>query len=187
MRAIASIRSNTQRRFGDYVTSAPLPSSARGCGLAVPRETGSTGTLTYDALIAGQGHAVTLLVNHRRLDQDCEAPCTSPTPSSGQPAGPLRLPAPAPVRTAVKLMYAGAAVSAAGLIIGLALIIADIEVAARGQFLGHSLAAHNPLVITVWMVFGLLVIALWLWMVRATGRGRAWARVLSMALFGLAT
>ena len=63
-----------------------------------------------------------------------------PYPSSGQPAGPLRPPAPAPVLTAVKLMYAGAAVSAVGLIIGLALIIVDIEAAARGQFLGHSLA-----------------------------------------------
>ena len=108
-------------------------------------------------------------------------------PSSGQPTGPLRPPAPAPVLTAVKLMYAGAAVSAAGLIVGLALIIADIEAAARGQFLGHSLAAHKPLVITVWMVFGLAVVALWLWMARADGQGRNWARILSTVLFGLAT
>jgi len=41
-----------------------------------------------------------------------------PHSSSGQPAEPLRPPAPAPVRTAVKLMYAGAAVSAVQLIIG---------------------------------------------------------------------
>jgi hypothetical protein len=33
-----------------------------------------------------------------------------PYPSSGQSAEPQRPPAPAPVRTAVKLMYAGAAV-----------------------------------------------------------------------------
>jgi hypothetical protein len=32
-----------------------------------------------------------------------------PYPSSGQPAGPLRPPAPAPVLTAVKLMYAPSA------------------------------------------------------------------------------
>ena len=107
-------------------------------------------------------------------------------PSSGQPAGPLRPPAPAPVLTAVKLMYAGAAASAVELIIGLALIIADIQVAARGQFLGHSLAAHKPLVITGWIVFGLAVIALWLWMARANGQGRTWARILSTVLFGLA-
>ena len=112
-----------------------------------------------------------------------------PYPYSGQPAGPLRTPAPAPVLTAVKLMYAGAAASAAGLIIGLALLIVDIKAAARGQFLGHSLAAPQlrPLIITVWIVVGLVVIALWLWMARADGQGRNWARILSTALVGLAT
>ena len=112
-----------------------------------------------------------------------------PYPSSGQPAGPLRPAAPAPVLTAVKLMYAGAAASTAGLVIGLALIIVDIKAAARGRFLGHSLAAPQirPLIITVWIVFGLVVIAMWLWMARADGQGRSWARILSAVLFGLAT
>jgi hypothetical protein len=110
-----------------------------------------------------------------------------PYPSSGQPVGPLRPPAPLPVLTAVKLMYAGAAVSAVQLILGLALIIVDIEAAARGQFLGHGLAAHKPLVIAVWVVFSLAVITLWLWMARANGQGRNWARILSTVLFGLAT
>src|SRR5580693_9057469 len=104
-----------------------------------------------------------------------------PHSSSGPPAGPLRPPAPAAVLTAVKLMYAGAAVSAAGLIIGLALIIVDINAAARGRFLGHSLTAPQmrPLVITVWILFSLVMIALWLWMARANGQGRNWARILS--------
>jgi hypothetical protein len=112
-----------------------------------------------------------------------------PYPSSGQPAEPLRPPAPAPVLTAVKLMYAGAAVTAVELIIGLALIIVDIKAAARGRFLGHSLTAPQmrPLIITVWIVLGLVVIALWLWMARANGQGRTWARILSTVLFGLAT
>jgi hypothetical protein len=112
-----------------------------------------------------------------------------PYPSSGQPAGPLRPVLPPPVRTAVKLMYAGAAASAAGLIIGLALIIVDIKAAARGQFLGHSLATPQmrPVIIAVWIVFGLVGIALWLWMARANGQGRNWARILSTVLFGLAT
>jgi hypothetical protein len=112
-----------------------------------------------------------------------------PYPSSGQPAGPLRPPAPAPVLTAVKLMYAGAAVSAVELIIGLALIIVDIQAAARGRFLGHSLTAPQmrPLIIAVWIVFGLVAIALWLWMARTNGQGRNWARTLSTVLFGLAT
>jgi len=109
-----------------------------------------------------------------------------PYPSSGQPAEPLRPPAPAPVLTAVKLMYAGAAVSTVELIIGLALIIVDIKAAARGRFLGHSLAAQKPLVITLWIVFSLVMIALWLWMARVNGQGRNWARILSTVLFVLA-
>ncbi len=112
-----------------------------------------------------------------------------PYPPGGQPVQPLRPPAPAPVLIAVKLMYAGAAVSTAGLIIGLALIIVDITAAARGRFLGHSLTAPQmrPLIITVWIVVSLAVIALWLWMARANGQGRTWARILSTVLFGLAT
>jgi hypothetical protein len=37
------------------------------------------------------------------------------------------------------------------------------------------------------MVAGLVVIALWLWMARANGQGRDWARILSTVLSGLAT
>jgi hypothetical protein len=112
-----------------------------------------------------------------------------PYPSSGQPVEPARPRAPAPVLTAVKLMSAGAAVSAVELIIGLALIIVDLKVAASGRFLGHSLTAPQtrPLIITVWIVFGLVVMAMWLWMARANGQGRNWARILSTVLFGLAT
>jgi hypothetical protein len=112
-----------------------------------------------------------------------------PSPPSGQPAGPPRPSVPAPVRTAVKLMYAGAAVTAAGLITGLTLIITDIQAAARGQFLGHSLTSPQarPFVITAWIAIGLGVIALWLWMARANGRGRNWARILSTVLFALTT
>jgi len=111
-----------------------------------------------------------------------------PYPSSG-PAGPPRLPVPAPVLAAVKLMYAGAIAGVVGLIIGLALILADIRAATRGRFLGQSLTAPQmrPLIITVWIVFGVVVIALWLWMARANRQGRRWARVLSTVLFVLAT
>ena len=111
-----------------------------------------------------------------------------PCPSSGQLGRPLRPAAPAPVLTAVKLMDAGAAVSTVELIIGLALIVVDVSVAARGRFLGHSLTAPQmrPFIITGWIVFGLAGIALWLWMARANGQGRNWARILSAVLFGLA-
>jgi hypothetical protein len=110
-------------------------------------------------------------------------------PTTGQPGGRRRPAAPPPVRTAVKVMYAGAAVTAAQLITGLALNIVDIQAAARGQFLGYSLTTPQarPLVITVWIVFCLAVIALWLWMARQNGQGRNWARILSTVLFALAT
>jgi hypothetical protein len=112
-----------------------------------------------------------------------------PYPSGGQPTVPLRPRAPVSVLTAVKLMYAGAAIGAVQLIIGLALIIVDIKAATRGQFLGHSLTAPQmrPVIITVWIVLSLIGIALWLWMARANGQGRNWARILSTVLFGLAT
>ena len=111
-----------------------------------------------------------------------------PYPSSGPPAEPLRPPAPAPVLTAVKLMYAGAAVSTVTLIIALALIPA-IKAAlgkAHPSLTAAQVSDVNTL-ITLAMVFGLAVIALWLWMARANGQGRNWARILSTVLFGLAT
>ena len=115
-----------------------------------------------------------------------------PYPSTGQLAGPPRPPAPGPVRTAVKFMYAGAAVSAVYLIIVVAVVIGDIKAAAHVRWGGHVLTAAQlsdwrPLIIAVVLVGGLAGIAVWLWMAWATGRGRNWARILSTVLFGLAT
>ena len=113
-----------------------------------------------------------------------------PHPSSGQPTRPLRPSAPAPVRAAVKLMYAGAAISTVPLIIAL-VSIGDIS-AYHLRWNGHSLTAAQisqwrPLIIAVAIVGGLVVPAVWLWMARANGRGRDWARIVSTVLFGLAT
>src|SRR5580692_10614094 len=97
-----------------------------------------------------------------------------PCPSAGQPAGPQRPPAPAPVLTAAKFMYGGAAVSTVYLIAALP-FIGDIH----GTWDGHPLTA-SPLTITVVIVvFGLVPIALWLWMARAASQGKNWARILS--------
>ena len=76
-----------------------------------------------------------------------------PYPASGQRAEPLRRPAPGPVRTAVKLMYAGAAVSAVQLIIGLALIIVDVKAAARGRFWGVSVTASQDIILFLSIFF----------------------------------
>ena len=106
-------------------------------------------------------------------------------PSSGQPAEPPRPPAPAPVLTAVKLMYAGAAVFTASLIISII----------SAAFLGRSTATLRlagrsqplPVAFTVGIAGGLAVIGLWLWMARANRQGRNWARILATVLSGLAT
>jgi hypothetical protein len=93
------------------------------------------------------------------------------------------------VRAAVKLMYAGAAVSTVNLIIFLALI-GDIK--AYHAILGHHLTAaqvsqaSTPF-ITTFILWDLVPIAVWLWMARANGRARNWARIVSTVLFGAAT
>jgi hypothetical protein len=57
---------------------------------------------------------------------------------------------------------------------------------------GHRLTAAqvsqlNTPFITLSVVSDLVPVALWLWMARASGQGRNWARSLSTVLFGLAT
>jgi hypothetical protein len=93
------------------------------------------------------------------------------------------------VRAAVKLIYAGAAVSTVNLIIFLAVIV---DIKAYHAILGHRLTAAqlsqaSTPVITTFILWDLVPIAVWLWMARACGRGRNWARIVSTVLFGAAT
>jgi hypothetical protein len=108
-----------------------------------------------------------------------EATTALPSLSSGQPTEPLR--PPAPVLTAGKFMRGGAVTSAAYLIAALP-FMGDVH----GKLLAYRLTAA-PLTIMLVILVGLVVIALWLWMARATNQGKGWARILSTVLFGLAT
>jgi hypothetical protein len=113
---------------------------------------------------------------------------SQPYPSRRQPAGPLRPPTPPPVRTAVKLMYAAAAVSTVTVIIVLALIPAvKAALGTATPSLTATQVRDVNVLITLSAVFGLVAVALWLWMARANGQGRNWARIVSTVLFGLAT
>jgi hypothetical protein len=107
-----------------------------------------------------------------------EVAMDQPCPPADQPLLPL---APAPVLTAGKFMRGGAITSVAYLIAALP-FMNDI----KGSVLGHRLTA-TPLTITLVVLAGLAVVALWLWMARATAQGKGWARTLSTVLFGLAT
>lgn len=85
------------------------------------------------AAIAGQCCPGTMLpstVGKPGCAGPARSPCrghhVQPCPSSGHSSEPERPPAPAPVLTAVKLMYAGAAVSVASLAASLAYTLADL-------------------------------------------------------------
>jgi hypothetical protein len=109
-----------------------------------------------------------------------------PYPSGGQPAEPPRPTAPAPVLTAVKLMYAGAAINIVTVITELALTPAikdALHTADPG--LTAAQARHVNVLLTLAVVLGLTGVALWLWMARANRHGRNWARILSTVLAGL--
>jgi hypothetical protein len=112
-----------------------------------------------------------------------------PYPSSAKPVEPERPPAPQSVANAVKLMYAGAAVSTVSLIVSL-VDISGTKAAIRKARPSLSVTQVNQLntfIISLAIISGVIGIALWLWMARANGQGRNWARIVSTVLFGLAT
>jgi hypothetical protein len=125
-----------------------------------------------------------------RVTAGAKATISQPDPSGGQPVELLRPPAPAPVLTAVKFMYSGAVGTAAYLIIALffSFNVKDYHLKVLGHRLTTAQVSHlQPLILTLAIVIGLAAIALWLWMARAVGQGRNWARILSTVLVGLAT
>jgi len=112
-----------------------------------------------------------------------------PYPSSGTPVDPERPPAPPSVVNAVKLMYAGAAISVVSLVISLASIggTKDAIRKARPSLTATQVNQLNTFIIALAVVSGVVGVALWLWMARANGQGKNWARILSTVLFALAT
>lgn len=113
-----------------------------------------------------------------------------PYPSGERPAtSPPRPPAPPSVRTAVKLMYAGAVVSAISLIVGL-VDIGGLKGSLRASNPALSTGQVNSTVdvfVASVLVSGLIGIGLWLWMAWANGRGRNWARITGTVFFAIET
>jgi hypothetical protein len=113
-----------------------------------------------------------------------------PYPSAPPPAPPGDgLPRPRSIQTAVRLMYAGAALDAVGVILGLATagsLKADI-VKRSPNLTATQIHGVEVFSIVGTVVIGLIAIGLWLWMAWANGRGRGWARILSAVLFGIDT
>lgn len=111
-----------------------------------------------------------------------------PTGGAAEPE-PQRPGAPTPVLQAVKLMYAGAIVSAISLIITLA-TVGSLKTAihnADPSLTASKLHSAEVAAVAVAVVFGLIGIGLWLWMAYANKAGKNWARITATVFFGLDT
>ena len=96
---------------------------------------------------------------------------------------------PASIVNAVRLMYAGAALSAISLILS-AVTISNVRSAIRAHSTGLTATQINTVVgvtIGIAIFFGAIGIGLWIWMALMNRRGRSWARIVATVFFGLDT
>jgi len=100
-----------------------------------------------------------------------------------------RVPAPASVLNAVKVMYVGAAVSLLGVAVDILTIGATKSaIASRSPNLTASQVDSTQHVLTAGFVAnGVIAAAVWIGLALACRRGRNWARITGTALFGLTT
>jgi hypothetical protein len=102
----------------------------------------------------------------------------------------VRIPAPRPVVLAVRLMYLGAALSAAGLISSLLLtrgLREAIIATSKVHLTPAQVSTREHAIIGSAIVSGLVGIGLWLLMAWANGRGQSWARIVATVLCGINT
>ena len=108
-----------------------------------------------------------------------------PSTPEGSLPEPSRAEQPPSVRNAVRLMYAGAALSAVVVIVTL-LSIASLKGAILTKYPHYtSTQVHNAEVAAVVtsIIGGVIAIGLWLWMARANAAGRNYARITGTVLF----
>jgi hypothetical protein len=113
-----------------------------------------------------------------------------PYPTSGAPGPePVRPEPPVQVQQAVKLMYAGAVVSAISLIITL-VTIGSLRTAihnADPTLTPAKVHSAEVAAVAVAVIFGLIGIGLWIWMAFANKAGKNWARITATVFFALDT
>jgi hypothetical protein len=96
---------------------------------------------------------------------------------------------PTSLKTAVRLMYAGAVVNAISFILGL-VTLGSVRHDLEKRYPNYSTAKINTAVhfeIVVVIVAGIIGVGLWLWMGWANKNGKSWARITGTVFFGLYT
>ena len=97
---------------------------------------------------------------------------------------PPKLSPPSSVLTAVKLMYAGAALSALGLLISLLSLDSTRERVAETNpdFTDAQIDAAVAFGVALAVFIGVIGILLWVWMAETNRRGKSWARIVATVL-----
>jgi len=121
----------------------------------------------------------------------------SPLPSGGRLSAVFGTDpaAPRPVQQAVRFMYAGAGVSAISLILSVifsfsfksGLISANAQNLRDHKVTMSQITTFANQEIVSQIVFGIIAVALWVWMAKMNGAGRGWARISSTVFFALFT
>ena len=112
-----------------------------------------------------------------------------PHPTAGQGPETARPEPPPSVVMAVRLMYAGAVVSALSLVVGLVTISSLRNSLHKADPSLTSTQLHNlqTVVVAGSVAIGVISIGLWLWMAVMNKAGKSWARIVATVLFGLNT
>jgi hypothetical protein len=107
------------------------------------------------------------------------------------PPGPAGGARPASVSNAVKLMYAGAALSVVSMVLtpmstdGIRSQIEDAMAGQPNAMTPDQIDGFVTFAVIVSLVFGLIGVGLWLLMAWANGKGKNWARIVATVLFAL--
>lgn len=112
--------------------------------------------------------------------------------SGGYPGGPTSdVPQPPSVRTAVRLMLLGGALSLVSVIISVA-TLGSLKDDIREELVKDDPSVSQSTVDAAYgisigfaVVFGAIGVLLWLWMAWKNGQGRSWARIVATVLGGL--
>jgi len=111
----------------------------------------------------------------------------------GMPPAPGTVARPQSVTNAVRLMYAGAALSVLSMILtpmstdGIRTQIEDAMAGQPGAPSPDVIDGFVTFAVIMSMVVGLITVGLWLLMAWANGKGRNWARIMATVLFALGT